>query len=140
MQQHCHHSLYMRAFADALHEHLACCEVATAHLHTSLVCNTLIDQAPCMNCKSCFMCDLLNDIQHEGVWRNGSASDSRSEGWEFESLCPHCCRSGTCSLVALLAPCIGACVFSRVWLQQIDAAGRQVRYTEQNCEVKKQRA
>jgi hypothetical protein len=21
-----------------------------------------------------------------GVWRNGSASDSRSEGWEFESL------------------------------------------------------
>ena len=29
------------------------------------------------------------------VWRNGSASDSRSEGWEFESLCPHCecCRS-----------------------------------------------
>ena len=26
---------------------------------------------------------------HEGVWRNGSASDSRSEGWEFESLCPH---------------------------------------------------
>ena len=23
-----------------------------------------------------------------GVWRNGSASDSRSEGWEFESLCP----------------------------------------------------
>ena len=25
----------------------------------------------------------------EGVWRNGSASDSRSEGWEFESLCPH---------------------------------------------------
>ena len=26
---------------------------------------------------------------HVGVWRNGSASDSRSEGWEFESLCPH---------------------------------------------------
>ena len=24
-----------------------------------------------------------------GVWRHGSASDSRSEGWEFESLCPH---------------------------------------------------
>ena len=24
-----------------------------------------------------------------GVWRNGSASDSRSEGWELESLCPH---------------------------------------------------
>ena len=28
-------------------------------------------------------------IAHEGAWRNGSASDSRSEGWEFESLCPH---------------------------------------------------
>ena len=25
---------------------------------------------------------------NKGVWRNGSASDSRSEGWEFESLCP----------------------------------------------------
>ena len=25
----------------------------------------------------------------EGLWRNGSASDSRSEGWEFESLWPH---------------------------------------------------
>ena len=24
-----------------------------------------------------------------GIWRNGSASDSRSKGWEFESLCPH---------------------------------------------------
>ena len=27
-----------------------------------------------------------------GIWRNGSASDSRSEGWEFESLCPHFVR------------------------------------------------
>jgi hypothetical protein len=25
----------------------------------------------------------------KGLWRNGSASDSRSEGWEFESLWPH---------------------------------------------------
>ena len=25
------------------------------------------------------------------LWRNGSASDSRSEGWEFESLWPHSC-------------------------------------------------
>ena len=25
-----------------------------------------------------------------GVWRNGSASDSRSEGWEFESLWARC--------------------------------------------------
>ena len=28
-------------------------------------------------------------IVHRGLWRNGSASDSRSEGWEFESLWPH---------------------------------------------------
>ena len=28
-------------------------------------------------------------MQSQGVWRDGSASDSRSEGWEFESLCPH---------------------------------------------------
>ena len=26
---------------------------------------------------------------HMAVWRNGSASDPRSEGWEFESLCGH---------------------------------------------------
>ena len=25
----------------------------------------------------------------KGLWRNGSASDSRSEGWAFESLWPH---------------------------------------------------
>ena len=25
----------------------------------------------------------------EGLWRNGSASDSRSDGWAFESLWPH---------------------------------------------------
>ena len=24
-----------------------------------------------------------------GLWRNGSASDSKSEGWAFESLWPH---------------------------------------------------
>ncbi len=30
-----------------------------------------------------------------GVWRNGSASDSRSEGWEFESLCPHSVRAAS---------------------------------------------
>ena len=28
-------------------------------------------------------------VMSTGVWRNGSASDSRSEGWEFESLCAH---------------------------------------------------
>ena len=28
-------------------------------------------------------------VRTRGVWRNGSASDSRSDGWEFESLCPH---------------------------------------------------
>ena len=27
--------------------------------------------------------------QYLGLWRNGSASDSRSEGWAFESLWPH---------------------------------------------------
>ena len=27
-----------------------------------------------------------------GVWRNSSTSDSRSEGWEFESLCAHFCH------------------------------------------------
>ena len=25
----------------------------------------------------------------KGLWRNGSACDSRSQGWEFESLWPH---------------------------------------------------
>ena len=32
---------------------------------------------------------LLLHTRLQGLWRNGSASDSRSEGWEFESLCPH---------------------------------------------------
>ena len=30
-----------------------------------------------------------NSLAAKGLWRNGSASDSRSEGWEFESLWPH---------------------------------------------------
>ena len=34
---------------------------------------------------------LMTAATAAGVWRNGSASDSRSEGWEFESLCPHFC-------------------------------------------------
>ena len=28
------------------------------------------------------------------IWRNGSASDPRSEGWEFESLCGHFFHAG----------------------------------------------
>ena len=40
------------------------------------------------------MCVHIFDVLYarntpKGIWRNGSASDSRSEGWEFESLCPH---------------------------------------------------
>ena len=31
---------------------------------------------------------LCADLDQKGLWRNGSASDSRSEGWEFESLWP----------------------------------------------------
>ena len=37
---------------------------------------------------------------HEGLWRNGSASDSRSEGWEFESLWPHLSSGGPCWWIA----------------------------------------
>lgn len=39
-----------------------------------------------------FFAQVLNTCLHlllKGLWRNGSASDSRSEGWEFESLWPH---------------------------------------------------
>ena len=35
--------------------------------------------------------------QSTGVWRNGSASDSKSEAWEFEALCPHVCSSSAVS-------------------------------------------
>jgi hypothetical protein len=31
-----------------------------------------------------------SDVATQGAWRDGSASDSRSEGWEFESHCPCC--------------------------------------------------
>ena len=34
--------------------------------------------------------EVVGEAKHaKGVWRSGSAFDSRSEGWEFESLCPH---------------------------------------------------
>ena len=36
-------------------------------------------------------CKLISFRKITGLWRNGSASDSRSEGWEFESLWPHFC-------------------------------------------------
>ncbi len=45
-------------------------------------------------------------LRSTGVWRNGSASDSRSEGWEFESLCPQCLqRRLTWEAVGALSPC-----------------------------------
>ena len=40
--------------------------------------------------------NLVTAATASGVWRNGSASDSRSEGWEFESLCPHFCVPLAC--------------------------------------------
>ena len=41
-----------------------------------------------------------------GVWRSGSASDSRSEGWEFESLCPHFSRTRfSCESLWTLSTC-----------------------------------
>ena len=44
----------------------------------------------------------LSSVQM-GVWRNGSASDPRSEGWEFESLCPHIVQVGPLSVKLLQA-------------------------------------
>jgi hypothetical protein len=35
-----------------------------------------------------FNCD-AGVVSPMGLWRNGSACDSRSQGWEFESLWPH---------------------------------------------------
>ena len=41
----------------------------------------------------CFCKDVMAPLAiNSGLWRNGSASDSRSEGWVFESLWPHFCR------------------------------------------------
>ena len=40
-------------------------------------------------CDTFTLATIVHMNEHEGVWRNGSVSDSRSEGWEFESLCPH---------------------------------------------------
>ena len=39
-----------------------------------------------------------------GVWRNGSASDSRSEGWELESLCPQRLLTTMCRPLPLPRP------------------------------------
>ena len=48
---------------------------------------------------------LASQATASGVWRNGSTSDSRSEGWEFEILCLHFLR--TC-----VGPCARAFFFS----------------------------
>ena len=46
----------------------------------------------------------LASFKHKGLWCNGSASDSISEGWEFGSLCPHVRMTSTVSgFVELLA-------------------------------------
>ena len=63
-----------------------------------------------------------------GAWRNGSASDSRSEGWEFESLCPHFRMTSTVSgFVELLAmssplPLLGLLIHGALLrpLQEVD--------------------
>jgi hypothetical protein len=38
---------------------------------------------------------VLGWCSHKGLWRNGSVSDSRAGGWEFESLWPHFVFAGT---------------------------------------------
>ena len=43
----------------------------------------------CALCKALFGKPARSVDWTTGLWRNGSASDSRSEGWEFESLWPH---------------------------------------------------
>ena len=51
-----------------------------------------LQREPTNNCKA--QCNAINLLPKppSGLWRNGSASDSRSEGWEFESLWPHSFR------------------------------------------------
>ena len=44
-------------------------------------------------------------IRQAGVWRNGSASDSRSEGWEFESLCAQFSRLRGRALANVVVGC-----------------------------------
>ena len=72
------------------------CELAPMHLEQK-------DSAMSTNRISCCPFSWINGVhppllnpltwrlEFRGAWRNGSASDSRSEGWEFESLCPHLC-------------------------------------------------
>ena len=50
-----------------------------------------------------------------GVWRNGSASNSRSEGWEFEPLCPHAARSfRSCDVVMVWRVLVACCLRVRL--------------------------
>ena len=44
-------------------------------------------------------------MEIKGLWRNGSASDSRSEGWEFESLWPHIAGAVPASATWVCMPC-----------------------------------
>ena len=64
----------------------------------------------------------------KGLWRNDSAPGSRSEGWEFESLCPHFRMTSTVSgFVELLAmssplPLLGLLIHGALLrpLQEVD--------------------
>lgn len=61
-----------------------------------------------------------------GVWRNGSASDSRSEGWEFESLCPHFYQSaGATARAASLGDGWARVLVTGKWLYSDSAAAHK---------------
>ena len=54
--------------------------------HHASHCATLLMLSRCLGTGPV---QVAKELQWKGVWRNGSASDSRSKDWEFESLCPH---------------------------------------------------
>ena len=73
-----------------------------------------IHRPPCLSLTAFEPCwKVCMRLQLKGLWRNGGASDSRSGGWEFESLWPHILLvSSSCSSCSFLCLSNCACQWS----------------------------
>ena len=65
------------------------CYVYTCtYIHVTVVCYV-----------SCQISRISAQKRQKGLWCNGSASDSRSEGWELETLWPYClCKTNAATI------------------------------------------
>ena len=86
---------------------------ATHAFLSSILSGALLDTAPNSQPILCMVASAA--LEEPGVWRNGSASDSRSEGWEFESLCPHF-HLAAAAARGILDPCLSGSACNSMFL------------------------